>query len=200
MASVIVCPACDLAHRISLAAAAGRTRCSRCRALLQRPQLASIDTAIAVAFSALVLFIFSSAYPLVTIHSNGATRQASLIGAAWSLHTQGYTSLAALVFLTTVINPLAQILGLLYVLIPLRQKRRAPGHSVVFRTLSHARPWTFIEVFMLGILVALVRLSAYASIVPGVAVWACGLFMLALAALTSITSPEQFWRWAEKAA
>jgi hypothetical protein len=46
--------------------------------------------------------------------------------------------------------------------------------------------------------VALVRLSGYARVVPGVAIWSCGLLMLALAALTSRTTPGQFWRWVEE--
>jgi paraquat-inducible protein A len=63
--------------------------------------------------------------------------------------------------------------------------------------LAQLRPWAFIEVFMLGALVALVRLTAYARVVPGVALWSCGLLMLALAALTSRTTPGQFWRWVD---
>jgi hypothetical protein len=51
---------------------------------------------------------------------------------------------------------------------------------------------------MLGVLVALVRLSAYALVIPGIALWSCGLLMLTLAALTSRTTPGQFWRWVER--
>jgi paraquat-inducible protein A len=51
------------------------------------------------------------------------------------------------------------------------------------------------EVFMLGALVALVRLSKFAHIVPGISLWSCALLMVCLSALTNVTSPEQFWRW-----
>jgi paraquat-inducible protein A len=86
----------------------------------------------------------------------------------------------------------------LYLLIPLRRKRQAPGQNTVFRLLAQVRPWTFVEVFMLGALVALVRLAAFTQVVPGIALWSCGLLMLTLAALTSRTSPGQFWRWVER--
>jgi paraquat-inducible protein A len=194
---VIVCPSCDLAHRAGTAPAAERTRCARCRALLQRPENGSIDTAIALAFSALVLFILSNAYPLVAIQSNGSTRATTLVGAALGLYRQDHVGLASLVFITTVVGPFLQIVSLLYLLIPLRRKRQAPGQNTIFRLLAQVRPWTFIEVFMLGALVALVRLGAYARVVPGVALWSCGFMMLTLAALTSRTSAGQFWRWVE---
>ena len=194
---VIVCPSCDLAHRAGTAPAVERTRCARCRALLQRPENGSIDTAIALAFSALVLFVLSNAYPLVAIQSNGSTRATTLVGAALGVYRQDHTGLASLVFITTVVGPFLQIVSLLYLLIPLRRKRQAPGQNTIFRLLAQVRPWTFIEVFMLGALVALVRLGAYARVVPGVALWSCGFMMLTLAALTSRTSAGQFWRWVE---
>jgi paraquat-inducible protein A len=198
MASVIVCPACDLAHRTAVAPAAERTRCTRCRAPLQPLENGQIDTAIALAASALVLFFLSNAYPLVTIHMGGVTRTSTLVGAAVGLYSQGHAVLAALVFITTVIDPFLQIAGLLYLLIPLRRMRRAPGQNAIFRLLTQIRPWTFVEVFMLGSLVALVRLSKFAEVLPGLALLSCGLLMLTLAALTTHTSPEQFWRWVER--
>jgi paraquat-inducible protein A len=164
---------------------------------LQRPENGSIDTAIALAFSALVLFVLSNAYPLVAIQSNGSTRATTLVGAALGLYRQDHVGLASLVFITTVVGPFLQIVSLLYLLIPLRRKRQAPGQNTIFRLLAQVRPWTFIEVFMLGALVALVRLGAYARVVPGVALWSCGFMMLTLAALTSRTSAGQFWRWVE---
>jgi paraquat-inducible protein A len=197
MPSVIVCPACDLAHRAPVAPSE-RTRCVRCRAPLQRPENGNLDTAIALAVCALVLFCLSNAYPLVAIHSNGETRIATLSDAALALSHQGHAALALLVFLTTVVSPFLQIASLLYLLIPLRIKQQAPGQNAIFRLLTQLRPWTFVEVFMLGALVALVRLSAFTRVAPGVALWSCGLLMLTLAALTSRTSAGQFWRWVEK--
>jgi paraquat-inducible protein A len=197
MPGVIVCPACDLAHRFTPAPAGGRGQCARCRAPLQRRENASIDTAIALAVCALVLLMLSNAYPLVAMHVNGSSRDTTLIGAALGLYHQGFKSLAALVFLTTVVAPLLQIVTLLYVLIPLQRGRRPLAQHFVLRVLARVRPWNFMEVFMLGSLVALVRLSNFAHIAPGIALWSCALLMLCLSALTSVTSSEQVWRWVE---
>src|ERR1700743_1573006 len=197
MTSVIVCPSCDLAHQAAMAPEFKGTRCARCRAPLQRPENGNIDAAIALAICAVVLFFLSNAYPLVTIRVNGTTRDTTLTGAALGIYSQGHAFLAALVFLTTVVGPFVQIASLLYLLLPLRRAREAPGQNTIFRLLAQVRPWTFVEVFMLGVLVALVRVSAFALAVPGAAVWSRGLLMLTLAALTSRTTPAQFWRWVE---
>jgi paraquat-inducible protein A len=175
-----------------------RTRCSRCRALLQRPENGNIDTAIGLAAAALVIFLFSNAYPLVSIQYNGAIRATTLTEAALALYNQGHAALASLVFITTVLGPFLQIASLLYLLIPLRRHRRAPGQRLIFRLLAQIRAWTFVEVFMLGALVALVRVAAYAQVIPGIALWSSGLLMIFLAALSSRTSPGQFWHWVER--
>jgi paraquat-inducible protein A len=196
--SIMVCPACDLAHRLTAAPVTGRMRCARCRAPLQRPANAAVDTAIALALCALVLLLLTNVYPLVTMQINGSSRDTTLIGAALGLYAQGFDSLAALVFLTTVIGPVLQIVALLYVLIPLWRGRRAPGQGTVLRVFTQVRSWSFMEVFLLGALAALVRLAKFAHITPGIALWSCVLLMLCLSELISITSPEQLWRWVER--
>jgi paraquat-inducible protein A len=198
MSSLIVCHACDLVHRRDAIQDHARARCVRCRAELYRTDAAGIDAAIAVAASAAVLLLLSNAYPLVALQMNGSSRSTTLLGAALGLYRQGYAAVAALVFLTTELVPLFQITALLYVLIPLRSGRRARGQNELFRALIRLRPWAMSEVFMLGALVALVKLGALAEVVPGISLFSYGALMLMLSALTSITPTEQFWRWVEE--
>jgi paraquat-inducible protein A len=195
MASLIVCHACDLVHRREAIADRARVRCVRCRAELYRTNSASIDSALALAVTASVLLILSNEYPLVSLELNGSYRETTLVGAALGLYEQGYAPVAALVIVTTLLVPLFQISALLYVLLPLRRATRAPGQNEVFRALTRLRPWAMPEVFMLGALVALVKLSAMAQVIPGVALFSYGAMMLTLSALTSITPTEQFWPW-----
>ena len=195
MSSVIVCHACDLAHRLDSLAGAARVRCVRCRAELYRTNDRSPDTAIALAVTALVLFVLANVYPLVAMTVNGTTQMTTLIGAAQAYYEQGYGVLAALVAVTAVIVPLIQILTLLYVLVPLRLGRVVRGQNVLFRMLTALRPWGLTEVFMLGAVVALVKLAAQAEVSPRVSLVAYGMLMMSIAALTSATPSEQYWRW-----
>jgi paraquat-inducible protein A len=195
VSSVIVCHACDLAHRLDSLAAKARVRCVRCRAELYRTNDGSLDTVIALAATALMLFVLANVYPLVALTVNGSTRMTTLIGAAEAFYEQGYGALAILVAFTALVVPLTQILTLLYVLVPLRLGQAAPGQNVLFRMLTALRPWGMAEVFTLGAVVALVKLSAQAEVSPGVSLIAYGLLMLALAALINATPGEQYWRW-----
>src|SRR2546430_9818849 len=103
--------------------------------------------------------------------------------------------IAALLAVTTFAMPLLQISTILFVLVPLRSGRRAPADNELFQWLVRLRPWALPEVFLLGALVALVKLSSLAEVVPGTALACYGLMMFTLSALTSITPTEQFWQW-----
>jgi uncharacterized paraquat-inducible protein A len=84
------------------------------------------------------------------------------------------------------------------VLIPLWRGGRAPGQGTVLRVFTQMRSWSFMEVFLLGALAALVRLAKFAHITPGISLWSCVLLMLCLSELISITSPGQLWQWVER--
>ena len=195
MSSIIVCHACDLVQRRN--ALTTHARCARCHAELYRTTSASIDAAVALGCAAALLLVLSNLYKLVVLRLNGATRETTLVGAALGLYREGYGLIGALVLLTTVLIPSFQLASLLYVLLPLRRRRRAKRQNELFRTLTRLRPWAMPEVFLLGALVALVKLSAIAQVVPGVSLFAYVAFMLTLAGLTSITPTEQFWHWVE---
>ena len=57
-----------------------------------------------------------------------------------------------------------------------------------------AHPWAMIEVFILGILVSLVKLSNLAEVLIGPALWCFGTLMLVLAALATQLDEHALWQ------
>jgi paraquat-inducible protein A len=105
-------------------------------------------------------------------------------------------ALAILVFCTTILAPLAQLLGMLYVLLPLRHLRVPPKFALVFRFVHSVQPWSMMEVFMVGILVSVVKLAKMAQIVPGIAIFSFFALIVVLAAATVSLDSHEIWeRW-----
>ena len=52
-----------------------------------------------------------------------------------------------------------------------------------------------IDVLMLGMLVALVKLAALATVVPGIALWSFAVLLVLLTVLSSSFSTRDLWRW-----
>ncbi|MGB7971285.1 MAG: paraquat-inducible protein A [Candidatus Deferrimicrobiaceae bacterium] len=196
--NLLACHECDLVHKIPPIPARSAARCVRCGALLYRSKPDSIDRTIALTLAGIVLFIVACSFPFLTMKNAGIVQKTALLTGVYNLYEQGLPGLATLVFLTCVLVPLVQMLVLLYIMIPLKQNRTARYSIPMFRIFLHLQPWGMMEVFLMGILVALVKLGKMATIVPGLSVLAFGLLIFVLAAVFSSLDPHLVWERLER--
>ncbi|WP_321908427.1 MULTISPECIES: paraquat-inducible protein A [unclassified Paraburkholderia] len=192
-AELLVCHDCDLMQRGAACPPRGTLRCVRCNAELERDLPESLGRALAFALGALVLFVISNLYPIVGLAVNGNLVLTTLWHSVEILYLDGMWPIAALVFATTILMPGMQVACLLALLVPLALNRAPWRAPVLFRVLYIARPWGMTEVLILGLLVALVKLSHIATVVTGVALWSFGALMLVLAGASAAFDARQFW-------
>ena len=186
---IMACHDCDLLTRLPDGDGAV-SLCPRCGAVLHRHRRNSIDRPLAFALSGLVLFAVALSHPFLAMKSGGFVQETTILTGILELWKQRLYGLGGLVLLTCMAIPLSQLAGLLYILVPLKLGRAAPGSIAVFRAIRHLNSWAMMEVFLIGILVALVKLGKMATIVPGLSVFALGLLtVVTIAAMTSIDPP-----------
>ena len=111
-----------------------------------------------------------------------------------ALTKSGQIELAILVALTSIVFPALTLIGLLWILLPLKLGKFPPFAATVFRTITALGPWTLMGVFMLGVLIAFVKLGDLATVVPGVSLFAFAALMLFAAAATSRFDSSMLWR------
>jgi len=198
-ARLIACHECDLLQRETALASGGTARCRRCGATLYRNPPASVDRSLALTLAAMVLFVVANTFPIVGLSVNGTLVETTLFGAVHVLYDDGVWPLAGLVFATTLLMPLLDMAAVAYVLLPLKTGHIPRRPDIVLRVLRHVTPWGMIEVLILGMLVALVKLAAIAIVVPGIAMWAFGGVMLLLAAAASTFDPHDIWSRIDRA-
>ncbi|WP_106277874.1 paraquat-inducible protein A [Paraburkholderia sp. BL25I1N1] len=190
---IIACEECDMLQLAAPLPPGGSWRCRRCRAELGRERTNGPERALAFTLASAVLLVISNAFPIVGLSVNGHLVQTTLAGSVRVLYAHGTWPLAALVFLTTILTPVLQTLAMLWLLVPLRLGR-VPWHAVEgFRLFQLARPWGMTEVLILGLLVALVKLTHIAKVVPGTALWSFMVLMLLLAAASATFDPREIW-------
>ncbi|MDM8356772.1 paraquat-inducible protein A [Pandoraea communis] len=185
MTNLIACPNCDTLHRRLDLPPQETARCARCHSVLYRAPDLRLSRVLALTLTCLIVFAIANAFPIVEIEVQGIYMETTLVGAAWALYREGMWLVALLVFATTVLFPLLQLLALVHLFTPLSLGRQPYGVFHVMRAIEFCRPWGMIEVFMLGVLVSLVKLSAMASVLPGVALWAFGALTVLLALVLS---------------
>lgn len=161
--------------------------------MLRRSRPHGIERTLALAFAAAVLFVVAQSFPFLSFDMNGQVTQTTLMSGVFDLYDQGLVPIAILVAVTSVLAPLLQITLLLWVLLPIQLGRRPWKLAPSFRLLRHVETWSMMEVFLIGILVAVTKLADMATVVPGLAIWAFGLLILVLAAALSSFDPEAVW-------
>jgi paraquat-inducible protein A len=191
--ALVACHECDLLQREISLAPGGVARCGRCGALLYRSRSGDLDRPLAYILAAFVLFLISNTFPVVGLSVRGELIQATLLGAVVGIYEDGVWPIALLVLATTVIAPLVNIIAMAWLLLPMRLGRVPREFSHLFRVLDWVRPWGMVEVLMLGVLVALVKLARMAEVLPGIAMWAIAGEMLLLAAAASAFDPRALW-------
>jgi paraquat-inducible protein A len=189
---LVACHDCDLLNRLPEGATA-TLLCARCGAVLHRYRPDSIDRSLALTLGATMLFAVAVSFPFLAMKSGGFVQETTLLTGIRELWKQELYGLAILVLLTCVLIPLAQMSGLLYLLVPLKLQRSAPQAMRVLRLVRHVAPWGMLEIFMLGILVALVKLGKMATIVPGISAFAFGALVLVMAAAISTLDLHLLW-------
>ncbi|HWQ09889.1 MAG TPA: paraquat-inducible protein A [Holophaga sp.] len=195
---LMACPECDLLYRLEPLAKGQTAVCRRCGAFLRKGATASLDAPLALACVALVLFALSNAFPLLVLQLHGAIKLATIPGCVQTLITLGWPWLAAILITTVVLAPPVYLAGLVYVLIQARRGRATPWTMRIFRIVQEFQPWGMTGVFLLGILVAYVKLKEMSVVMPGFSMYALAAFSISLAALATSLEPAAVWNALER--
>ncbi|WP_322004145.1 paraquat-inducible protein A [Paraburkholderia tropica] len=190
--TLVACRHCDALYRKPRLQRRQSARCSRCSTALYRENAAQLDRIGAITVAALVTFLIAQSSPIIELDANGITSQSSLLGALVVLWREGMQSVASMVFCATFLFPLIEMVALLYVLLPLRRGIVAPGFNLMMKALRFVRPWGMLEVFMVGILVAIVKLVSIARVIPETALFAFAALTLMLAVIAAF-DPRGLW-------
>ncbi len=198
---LIACRECDFLHRRVELAPGQVARCVRCDAALEsRGSARGLDRALSLTLTGLILFVIANVYPFLSLRLEGRVETCTLVSAAIDLVDHDMEGLGALVLFVSVVAPALRLVFLLYVLLPLRVAR-TPWHVVQsYRLLEGLKPWSMVEVYLLGVLVALVKLWDLATIELGFAFWCFGAMVVAMTAAGAQLEPREVWSRIEAAA
>jgi len=202
-AALLACPDCDLVQRLPALALGASARCPRCDRELWRRRADPLDRTLALALAAAVLFVVANSVPMLGLTVVGRAAETTVVGGAVQLWSDARPFVAALVLCTAVIAPALQIGSMLAIVLGARRPRPARWVGALLRHHPTTRIWSMIEVMLLGVLVALIKIADYATVVPGVALYALGALVFLLAGMQASFDAREVWRrieWAAEAA
>jgi paraquat-inducible protein A len=196
MEAVVCCPTCGLTLRIESLQPRATAECPRCGAVVSEYKASSLAPAAAFALSALILYVPANLYPILRMERYGLYSESTVWGGVVGLAQNGYWFVAAVVFLASMAAPLLKLLGLFFLVITTRlgTPRWRRQRTWIYRFIDVIGPWAMLDVFLLAVLVALVRLGSLATVLPGRGLLAfTGVVVLTILA-TATFDPRLIWQ------
>lgn len=189
---LIACEHCDTVYERPSLGPGETARCEACGAGLIRASRLDVDCWLALTIAAAVTCVIANVCPVIRIQLQGLHNEATLWESTVALAHGAVTPFVIPAALAVIVVPAAQILLLLWVLGFARTGRLAPGFPSAMRLLIALRPWSMIEVALLGILISVIKLSGFLQVLPGVGIWATAALMVLLTLITG-RDPHDLW-------
>jgi paraquat-inducible protein A len=196
-AALVACPHCDLLQRLPQLSLGASARCPRCDKELSRHRPDSLQRTLALTLAAAICLLIANSVPLLGLSVLGLEVSTSVFGGARQLWTDGQQPVAALVLFTSILAPALQIGMLLVILLGALSQRPPRWVGSLLRLQPKVSTWSTIEVLILGVLVALIKIADYATVIPGIALFTLGALVVLLAAIQSTFDPQDVWRRVE---
>ncbi len=190
---LIACHECGQLYHVRPLAPGTNANCLSCGTTLYKAKENAIERCLVLNLTSLVLFVVANVFPFMTLTIEGRETVNTLFSGVAALLENGLWELAAVVFLTSILVPLLQILSMLYVLLPMHMGFRLPAMVKVFRYVEVLRPWSMMEIFLLGVFVAYVNLADLGRLELGVAVYAFVALIVIMVASQWVLDPIEVW-------
>jgi paraquat-inducible protein A len=187
-----ICEHCDAVYQRRPLAKGQVASCTTCSSIVYQAQNLNVHQRLALSVTAAVTFLIANICPVITINLHGLESHTTMWQAAVALAQGDAAPIALPTAAVAVLVPFLQIALLIWVLLFARTGRRAPGFAPAMKMLSILRPWSMVEVCMLGILVAVIKLSSLVQVVAGAGIWATAGLMI-LMTLIAGRDVSQLW-------
>lgn len=178
----MICHECEYHVRLPRLHNKQKALCPRCGFRLTQFHQQAEQRIIALGLAALLFLIFSIPFEFLGFSANGQTQTIDIPASILILVEQDYLTLAIIQLLAIVILPMIILLGLLYLLVPLQFGHQPKHGKTVLKVIYWVLPWSMAEIFLVGVLVSLIKISSMADIEVGMSFYAYIAFTLCMTA------------------
>jgi paraquat-inducible protein A len=200
LSEAVACPDCDLLQRLPPLAPGARQRCVRCGRVLASKPAAPRDLPLALSLTAAIAYLIANLLPMMNLSVAGRVATTTIAGGALEMWLEGQMTTAVLVAFCAVIAPGGYVLFMLTLLLAGRRSPIPQWVGELLRWIHHLQIWSMLEVMMLGILVALVKIAELATVTAGLGMYAFGALVLLLPAIAVTFDSREIWqrlRWVD---
>jgi len=149
--------------------ARSHAQCPRCKSDLHDRTPHSVERCWALVVASLITFVPANTLPIMSISYFGSGTPDTILSGIIALIKLNMLPVAVVVFIASFVIPLAKILGLMILLVSVKRHSRVQPRqrTMMFRLVEILGKWSMLDVFVVAIMAAVVKLGFITSIEPG---------------------------------
>lgn len=198
MPEIVICRDCELKQKLPGRPEGRLLRCARCGTIIKRVQLVSLDALMALTLAALIMWCAANFTPFMTLDYKGGTSTAFLVTGGRVLWTDEFFLVGSLVLLTSILVPLLHIVIVGGALLALRAGFRGPYVASMIRLTTVMGRWAMPGIYLIGVLVASVKISQMASLDAGPGLYALVGMVLVWTSITASLDCDALFTFLEE--
>ncbi len=169
METIIACKTCGLVQRREKLDPGTAAECCRCGWIIGTRKVNSLGRTAALSLAALIFYVPANIYPILRMEFYGTHSESTVWDGCVKLFQDGQWLVAVIVFLASILIPLFKLLGLFFLVVTAKFKsvRQRQERTWIYNIITVIGPWAMLDVFLLSVLVALVKLGQLATVLPG---------------------------------
>jgi paraquat-inducible protein A len=196
-ASVIACDTCGLVQEVDGLAPGTVAECVRCASFLGGSSSARrLELTAALSLAALILYVPANIYPIMKMYLYGGYSESTVWDGIVLLMKNDQWFVAIVVFLASMVIPLVKLAGLFALVVTARTGwgRRLRSRTQLYKFIDAIGPWAMLDVFLLAVLIALVKLNTWATVLPGPGLLAFTAVVVLTMFASAAFDPKLIWQ------
>jgi paraquat-inducible protein A len=191
--TLVACRACDLLQKLPALAPREHACCTRCGYRVAKRAVNGLDRTLALTLAAIVLLVLANATPLMDLSVVGRSTSATVMRGVVEMWHHDQPITAAIVAFCAILAPGAFLLSMLTVLLAAKRAPVPRWISEILRWTRYLRAWSLLEVMLLGLLVALVKIAQLAHVGADVGIFSVGALTFLFPAIMHYFDPREIW-------
>lgn len=189
----IACTHCDLLVETVDIETGHSAVCPRCQQVLYHDER-TLSSSVALLLTSLIIYFPAILLPFLSMETAGRVQEITLISSVFDIAHGKTTALAITVLALVLTFPLVKYLGLLSVVWPLSHGKMPVVGMSATRIILQLAPWNMVEVYLVGVLVTLVKLSSLANVSFASGFYAFTLLIVTNALLNITLPKKRIWQ------
>ncbi|WP_428772521.1 PqiA/YebS family transporter subunit [Vibrio sp.] len=171
------------------------SHCARCHNAIFHRKPNSLQKTWAYLIAASIIIWPANLIPISILITNGQRLEDTIFSGVASLINNGMPGIAAIIFIASIVVPVAKILGLVYLLVSIHWRHALnPRHRmIIYFVVKWIGKWSIMDLFVISIMITLVDRGQILDFTPGYGAVAFGMVVILTMMATESLDPRLIW-------